>query len=39
MDCVKINTDLSNGQNRLEPKSLGLGLAQFVNIVIRIRNK
>jgi len=39
MDCVEINTDASNGQNNLEPKPLGLGLAHFVSNVIHIRNK
>jgi hypothetical protein len=39
MDCVEFNTDASNGQNSLEPKPSGLGLAQIVSNVIHISNK
>lgn len=39
MDCVEINKDASNSHNSLKPKPSRLGLTQFVNIVIHIRNK
>ena len=39
MNYGEINIDSSNGQNSLEPKPSRLGLAHFLNIVIRIRNK
>jgi hypothetical protein len=39
IDYVKINTDVSNGQNSLEPKPSELGLSYFVSNVIHIRNK
>jgi hypothetical protein len=39
IDCVEISIDPSNGQNDLEPKTLGLGLGVVVAMLIRIRNK
>jgi hypothetical protein len=39
LDCVEISIDQSNGQNELEPKTLGLGFAKSLAMLTKIRYK